>query len=75
LLGNAITVATGLVNASTLHPIDVGDLNGDGNLDIVVTDRGSGDVAVLFGNGDGTFQSAVHSQVPASQAGSSPCAT
>jgi hypothetical protein len=34
----------------------VADLNGDGNLDIVVTNPTSGDVSVLLGRGDGTFQ-------------------
>lgn len=34
----------------------VADLNRDGNLDIVVTNPSSGDVSVLLGNGDGTFQ-------------------
>ena len=39
------------------------DVNGDGNLDLVVADQGSsngsggGGVAVLFGNGNGTFSS------------------
>lgn len=34
----------------------VADLTGNGNLDIVATNPGSGDVSVLLGNGDGTFQ-------------------
>ncbi len=34
----------------------VADLNGDGNLDLVITNPSSGDVSVLLGNGDGTFQ-------------------
>ncbi len=33
-----------------------GDLNGDGNLDVVVTDQALG-LTVLYGAGDGTFQS------------------
>ena len=34
----------------------VADLNGDHNLDLVVTNPSSGDVSVLLGRGDGTFQ-------------------
>ena len=39
----------------------VADLNGDGNLDLVVADQNGwvGMVSVLLGNGDGTFQPAV----------------
>src|SRR2546426_457828 len=37
-----------------------GDFNGDGKLDLVVANRSSGNVSVLLGNGDGTFQSAVN---------------
>jgi hypothetical protein len=36
--------------------IAVADFNGDGIPDIVVTNYASGDVSVLLGNGDGTFQ-------------------
>jgi hypothetical protein len=34
----------------------LGDFNGDGRADVVVTNDGSGTVSVLLGNGDGTFQ-------------------
>ena len=34
----------------------VGDLNGDGKLDIAVANQNDGTVSVLYGNGDGTFQ-------------------
>ena len=33
----------------------VADFNGDGNLDLAVTDGGAGLVHILLGNGDGTF--------------------
>ena len=36
--------------------VALGDLTGDGNLDIVAANRHTDDVAVLLGNGDGTFQ-------------------
>src|SRR5258708_4199700 len=36
--------------------IAVGDLNGDGKLDIVTANANVKDVSVLLGNGDGTFQ-------------------
>jgi hypothetical protein len=36
----------------------VGDFNGDRRADVAVPDAGTHDVAVLLGNGDGTFQTA-----------------
>ena len=38
----------------------MGDVNGDGNLDLAVTNASSNDVSVLVGNGDGTFQAPVN---------------
>jgi hypothetical protein len=41
---------------STPEFLALADLNGDGRIDIVVSNRDSGTVSVLLGNGDGTFQ-------------------
>src|SRR5262245_764293 len=36
----------------------VGDVNGDGHLDLAVANSGSGNVSVFLGNGDGSFKTA-----------------
>ena len=36
------------------------DFNGDGKLDMAVTNGGSNKISILLGNGDGTFQAAVN---------------
>jgi hypothetical protein len=63
LLGNgdgtfqpAQTFATGQGQGSE---IVVGDLNGDGKLDLVIANQNNSSVSVLLGNGDGTFQGAL----------------
>ncbi len=40
--------------------IAVGDFNGDGNLDLAITNPLNNDVAILLGNGNGTFGPAVN---------------
>src|SRR3989440_204189 len=43
---------------STPSSVAVSDFNGDGQLDLAVTDSGSTNVSVLLGNSDGTFWTA-----------------
>jgi hypothetical protein len=48
-------------NASAApRAVAIGDLNGDGKLDLVVANQTGANVSVLLGNGNGTFQSAVN---------------
>jgi type II secretory pathway component GspD/PulD (secretin) len=41
------------------NAIAVGDFNGDGKIDLAVTNEGDNTVSILLGNGDGTFQSQI----------------
>ena len=63
LLGNGdgTLPATGAepVAGSLPFGIVAGDFNGDGRTDLAVANFASGDVSVLLGNGDGTFQNQV----------------
>jgi len=65
LLGNgdgtfqsAVAYASGVSQGGWASSVAVADLNGDGKLDIVVTEYAESDVGVLLGNGDGTFKPA-----------------
>jgi hypothetical protein len=49
--------------------VAVGDLNGDGRLDLAVTNFSSGTVSILLGNGDGSFQDALHFIIPVDTGG------
>jgi hypothetical protein len=48
--------------------ISAGDFDGDGNLDLVLTNLGADTVVVLFGGGDGTFGPPVDYDTPLAQA-------
>jgi len=59
LFGTATNLA---VAAPGLHPyptsVAIGDLNGDGKLDLAVSNRGTDDVSILLGLGNGSFGAA-----------------
>jgi hypothetical protein len=48
---------------TSAQAIALGDFNGDGVLDIAVSNTADGTVSVLLGNGDGTFEGAKNSSV------------
>ena len=54
---NAVNYGDGVYDRQT--SVAIGDLNGDGNLDLVVVNRYICWVSVLFGRGDGSFRKAV----------------
>jgi hypothetical protein len=61
---------TGLSSCGSLNAMVAGDFNGDGNLDIgmLLTDNSGPLIAVMLGNGDGTFQAPVSTPAPGGRA-------
>jgi len=50
----------GVGTGTGTYDITTGDLNGDGRLDLAVTNRDSNNISILLGNGDGTFGAATN---------------
>ncbi len=66
LLGNGdgtfqphVDYAAGIAGTVDAGGLAVDDFNGDGKLDLTVTNPSTDQVSILFGNGDGTFQNPV----------------
>jgi hypothetical protein len=51
---NQTTVSTGSTGSNP-RAVALGDMNGDGKLDIITANTGNASASVLLGNGDGTF--------------------
>ena len=61
-----------VIGVSSVHvarSLATADLNGDGKLDLIAPDVSNSTVAVLYGNGDGTFQNAVEFAAPYTSTG------
>ena len=77
LLGNGdgtfqpIISNTAGISAAGLGLMAVGDVNGDGIQDVVVSNAGSGDIEVLLGHGDGTLAPAIGYNTPYAVSGPS----
>jgi FG-GAP-like repeat/Abnormal spindle-like microcephaly-assoc'd, ASPM-SPD-2-Hydin len=63
LLGNGdgtFTLKTTITGISSPQAVMLGDFNGDGKLDMAVTDRTTNSVSVFLGIGDGTMQAPIN---------------
>jgi streptogramin lyase len=63
LLGNGdgtFQSATYVAAGNGTNSVVAADLNGDGKMDLAVTNSGDRTLSILFGNGDGTFQPPVN---------------
>jgi len=59
----SFTAAPLVATGDTPVSVALGDLNGGGNLDLVVVNNAADTVSILLGNGDGTFTAAVPATV------------
>jgi hypothetical protein len=53
-------ITSALATATGPSSVATADFNGDGKLDVVVTNSGSNNISILLGNGNGTFQAAIN---------------
>jgi hypothetical protein len=60
LAGSGFAAATSYSVGISPNSVATGDFNGDGKIDLAVTNGTSNDVSVMLGNGDGTYQTAVN---------------
>jgi hypothetical protein len=58
-IGLDVTPPTYVQVGTNLVAMGVGDFNKDGNLDVVVADDSDSTLHILYGNGDGTFKTAI----------------
>ncbi len=56
----SFTSAAGYAAGTAPSSVAMGDFNGDGKLDLAVSNYSGNNVSILLGNGDGTFQPAVN---------------
>lgn len=54
--GTFQAAATGGMLGNNPNDLEVGDFDGDGNLDVIAVNRFSNDVNVMLGNGNGSFE-------------------
>ena len=59
LFGSAVDYTTYTTDPGRPDDVTIADVNGDGKPDLVVSNVDKNDVAVLIGNGDGTFQTPI----------------
>jgi hypothetical protein len=54
------SITSALATGTGPSSVATADFNGDGKLDVVLTNGGSNNISIFLGNGDGTFQAAVN---------------
>jgi Ca2+-binding RTX toxin-like protein len=60
---NVASSVINLASGANPHAVLLVDINGDSKLDIVTANKGTHNISILTGNGDGTFNSAIDTSV------------